>query len=105
MGAGAVGAGSAVAEGGAVADIPHHSTGGWPVKVDAGKAGRGLHVDTTGRGAGEGTRGPAGVGGGGGAAPRGAGLDHVALVAVDRSARAVPVPHPDTWELLPTPDD
>lgn len=113
---------------GAGADIPHHSTGGWPVKVDAARAGRGLAASGNGvgrlggvgggpmQGSGGVTAGGTGPGSGsavpGGAVPGirtaatgEAGLDQAALMAVDRSARAVPVPHPDTWELLPTPDD
>ena len=56
-------------------DIPHHGTGGWPVKV---------RTD---------------VGPAGGARP--------GRTAPDRPApehTPIPVPHPETWELLPTPD-
>ena len=63
-----------------VPDIPHHDTGSWPVKV----------------------RGPVGVPAGvtatGGSRSSG-------VYRVPSTHRPVPVPHPETWELLPTPED
>ena len=67
-----------------VPDIPHHDTGSWPVKV----------------------RGPVGVPAGA-SATGGSRSDGVYRVpSPDPSThRPVPVPHPETWELLPTPED
>lgn len=66
------------------ADIPHHDTGAWPVKV----------------------RGPVGVPAGASATGgnRSGGV-YQASHAASSIHRPVPVPHPETWELLPTPDD
>ncbi|MGM7667194.1 DNA polymerase III subunit alpha [Microbacterium sp. A93] len=67
-----------------VPDIPHHDTGAWPVKV----------------------RGPVGVPAGASATGgnRSAGV-YQASHAAASIHRPVPVPHPETWELLPTPED
>ncbi len=67
---------------GRLPEVPHHATGHWPVKADVGRVARDLDVALSGARA-------------GGELPW----------PVRRSDdRAVPVPHPDTWELLPTPD-
>ncbi|MDI3330990.1 MAG: DNA polymerase III subunit alpha [Micrococcus sp.] len=61
-------------------DIPHHDTGVWPVTV---RGAVGLPPESSATG---GDR-------------RGAGLRGLDI------HRPVPVPHPETWELLPTPED
>ncbi|HEY4614678.1 MAG TPA: DNA polymerase III subunit alpha [Citricoccus sp.] len=66
--------------GSAARDIPHHDTGDWPVKV---RGAVGLPPESSATG---GDR-------------RGAGWQRV------EGQRPVPVPHPETWELLPTPED
>jgi error-prone DNA polymerase len=65
---------------GAPRDIPHHDTGDWPVTA---RGAVGLPPESSATG---GDR-------------RGAGLRELDL------HRPVPVPHPETWELLPTPED
>ncbi|WOO98142.1 DNA polymerase III subunit alpha [Micrococcus terreus] len=66
---------------GALPDVPHHSTGGWPVKVGAAVGAPPENPDATG---GQRHTNPP---------PRRA-----------DQHRPVPVPHPETWELLPAPD-
>ena len=61
-------------------DIPHHGTGGWPVKVRTGVR-------------------PAG-----GARPGRTAPDRTAPGRPAPEHTPIPVPHPETWELLPTPD-
>ncbi|NUL45197.1 DNA polymerase III subunit alpha [Cellulosimicrobium funkei] len=66
-------------------DIPHHDTGSWPVKVR-----RPVGV-------------PEGVSATGG--NRSASAGAFSRAGVRSIHRPVPVPHPETWELMPTPGD
>lgn len=69
---------------GADREIPHHDTGAWPIKV----------------------RGPVGVPAGASATGGNRTTGVYQAPSWESAAhRAVPVPHPETWELLPTPDD
>jgi error-prone DNA polymerase len=70
---------------GAPRDIPHHDTGDWPVKV---RGAVGLPPESSATG-----------GDRQGGDVMGAGLRELDI------HRPVPVPHPDTWELLPTPEE
>ncbi|XNZ01049.1 DNA polymerase III subunit alpha [Micrococcus luteus] len=90
---------------GSDADIPHHATGGWPVKVDAATVGQGLGL-VPGQGLVSGQRSGEMPGRGPGRAPDPArGRECPTPASVTDSARAVPVPHPDTWELMPVPGE
>ncbi|HRO29064.1 MULTISPECIES: DNA polymerase III subunit alpha [Micrococcaceae] len=80
----AAGAGSAP-DAGAPRDIPHHDTGDWPVRV---RGAVGLPPESSATG---GDR-------------RGRGIQGAGVRELDIH-RPVPVPHPETWELLPTPEE
>ncbi|MFJ3311247.1 DNA polymerase III subunit alpha [Micrococcus endophyticus] len=80
-------------------DIPHHGTGGWPVKVAPGGAGMPSPSSDARTLPGRGVSAGAGPGAAGqGAAAR------VGAGGVPADRRPIPVPHPETWELLPTPE-
>ncbi|QCU78175.1 DNA polymerase III subunit alpha [Citricoccus sp. SGAir0253] len=88
------------------ADVPHHDTGDWPVKV-RGAVGLPPESSATG-GDRRGSPGPGSGRDGNGMAPvpRVRRDDRRDDRPGDRDRhRPVPVPHPDTWELLPTPED